>query len=540
MPVFNLILAVLSLLMCISVFIPVFSGKASKTADKKVFMILVVFAFMLALGIRLWKFGIVPGGINQDGAMAGVDAKALSDYGTDRFGMRFPVHFTAWGFGQMSVLMSYMMIPFIKLMGLCSLSLRLPTLIVSLAGLAFLFLFCKDNFGRLPSLIILFLAAINPWHIMQSRWALDCNLLPHFFIAGIYFLNRGINSRSGNYIISMLFFGLAMYCYGISIYTVTLYLLLACIWLVVTKKISLPAAAASLTVYLLIAWPFIACMIINALKLESIETGLFTIPYFPGTVRAGDILFFSENIPEQLISNLKCTLGLIFQLKDDSACNMVSGFGTMYVFSVPFILLGFAYTLITCKRNSGSVLTLLLFFVGIFDGIITANVNVNRLNIIFYALIIFCGLGIYCCVSRMKACAPAVALMYTAAFCVFVFTYFGDYAEKISNTFLEDFGSALVYSESIADSDTNFIITSNSQYDGAAHVSEILTLYYHDIDAHYFQSEDYNRRYIYKQISEEDLHKKNTVFVCTIAESLLFNSDEYDIRNYGRFCVVSG
>lgn len=70
---------------------------------------------LLALGLRLWQFGSVPGGFNQDGAMGAVDAKALADYGTDRFGMKWPVHFTVWGYSQMSVLLSYLMIPFIKI-----------------------------------------------------------------------------------------------------------------------------------------------------------------------------------------------------------------------------------------------------------------------------------------------------------------------------------------------------------------------------------------------------------------------------------------
>ena len=36
--------------------------------------------------LRLYRFGSVPGGFNQDGAMAAVDALALANHGTDRFG----------------------------------------------------------------------------------------------------------------------------------------------------------------------------------------------------------------------------------------------------------------------------------------------------------------------------------------------------------------------------------------------------------------------------------------------------------------------
>ncbi|MDE6893710.1 MAG: hypothetical protein K2P50_18120, partial [Lachnospiraceae bacterium] len=58
----------------------------------------VFFAFLLLLSVRIMAFGEIPGGLNQDGAMAAVDAKALSEYGTDRFGVFLPAHLRAWGY----------------------------------------------------------------------------------------------------------------------------------------------------------------------------------------------------------------------------------------------------------------------------------------------------------------------------------------------------------------------------------------------------------------------------------------------------------
>lgn len=68
----------------------------------------------LAVILRCIRFATVPDGINQDEAMGAVDAWALSKYGTDRYGTFLPVHFTAWRYSQMSVLLAYCMVPFIK------------------------------------------------------------------------------------------------------------------------------------------------------------------------------------------------------------------------------------------------------------------------------------------------------------------------------------------------------------------------------------------------------------------------------------------
>ena len=105
----------------------------SKINWKTGFLFLIIYGL---IAIRVIGFPLIPGGLNQDGVMGAVDAKALAEYGTDRFGTFMPAHFEAWGYGQMSVLLSYLTVPFIKIFGLNKLAMRLPMLLASLAGAA--------------------------------------------------------------------------------------------------------------------------------------------------------------------------------------------------------------------------------------------------------------------------------------------------------------------------------------------------------------------------------------------------------------------
>lgn len=146
--------------------------------SKKIELLLVALLLLAAIVIRAYHFGAPPIGVHQDEAMAAVDAKALADYGTDRYGMRYPVHFTAWRTSQMSVLLSYCMIPFIKLLGFSTVSTRLPMLVISCLGLLALYLFGRQLAGKWTGMIVLILGTISPWHYMQSRWSFDCNLFP--------------------------------------------------------------------------------------------------------------------------------------------------------------------------------------------------------------------------------------------------------------------------------------------------------------------------------------------------------------------------
>lgn len=298
--VINTIFLILAIIISLMALIKDFKKKNGREEKEKIkdriYNILLICILVIAVFIRLWKFGIIPGGFNQDGAMAAVDGLALAKYGTDRFGTFMPAHLYAWGYGQMSSLLSYLMALFIKIFGLTPLVARMPQLLVSIMGGIFFYLFMKDNFGKKVGLSAAIFVAINPWHFMQSRWTLDCNLLPHFFMGGLYFLSKGLKDNKKWLYVSMIFFGLCMYCYGIALYVIPFFLILTAIYYYINKQITIKEILISVFIYLLIAWPFILTMMVNYFKWNTIKLPFITMQYFSDSVRSKDILFFSHNI----------------------------------------------------------------------------------------------------------------------------------------------------------------------------------------------------------------------------------------------------
>ena len=59
--------------------------------------------------------------------LRGYEAYSILNYGIDRNGNVLPVFLVSWGSGQ-NALYTYILIPFIKLLGLSSFSVRLPML----------------------------------------------------------------------------------------------------------------------------------------------------------------------------------------------------------------------------------------------------------------------------------------------------------------------------------------------------------------------------------------------------------------------------
>lgn len=552
MSIINIILCVV---LAIAAVIVLFKKKTFKDAVPSLRTEIIVLSVIgvIAIAVRVWQFGAVPGGFNQDGAMAAVDAFALSQHGTDRFGMPLPVHFTAWGYGQMSVLLSYTMVPFIKLFGLSPITARLPMLIVSLVGLAVLYLLVRDIFGKKQALIVLAITAINPWHIMQSRWALDCNMLPHFLLFSIYFFHLGHKRKLYLYI-SMVFFGLTMYTYGIAFYAVPLLLIALAVYLIAKKAVKLWQVGICLLIYAAVSWPIFAVMIINYFGLETIRFMGFTIPYFPYSVRANDLVIFSPDILGQLILNVKSFVNVILLQKPGLPWNSIPQFGPMYLFAMPLIVLGAIHYAKGYKdhdKRTGRFAVIAWGAVSLLTALMVNGINVNRINIIFYPLCILCGLGIYAMVTSFKKFMPvlcAVALVFAVAFSAFTVSYFGEHNKVLSRNFFSGFGEALGAAEE-TDADTIYI-TNYTQFENSFHVSEILTLFHRDIDAQYYMGTalafddegnelpPFNERYRFKDFRQSIDIQSDAVYVINLAEKKRFNTDLFNIKVYDGYALA--
>lgn len=444
--------------------------------------------FLLSL-VRLWRFGAVPGGFNQDGAMAAVDALALAQHGTDRFGTWLPAHFTAWGYGQMSVLLSYCMAPFIRLFGLSAVTARLPMLLASFLGMGAAWLLLRQLLSRRAALVGLLCLALCPWHFMQSRWALDCNLFPHMFLCGLALLSRGGKKPAALYA-SMVFFALCMYSYGVAFTMVPLFLLGAVILMLRSKAVTLPQALLCVGIYLLLSFPIYGTMLINAMGWKTVALPFVTMPYFPNSVRAGDLLFFSPEPLRQLGENARALWNVAFLQKKDLPWNDIAGFGTVYRCSMPLVLTGLVLTVVRCfrapeDRRLGWRLLLLFWLCSLVTGLCVNSVNVNRVNIIFYAHTLFIAVAIHALVTLERRAALPIAAVYGILGALFLSAYFGPWSEKISVSFYEDFLEAVEYAGEL-DVETLYI-TPDVQYAGSKSVSEILTMYALQIDAEYFQ-----------------------------------------------------
>ena len=292
----------------------------------------------------------------------------------------------------------------------------------------------------------------------------------------------------------MIFFGLCMYCYGVSFYMVPFFLLVSCIFLLVQKKVTWKDVLFCLLVYFGISWPIYGTMLINFMKWETVKLPFVTMQFFAGNVRSADILFFSENMGQQFVSNLKSLFNVVFLQKEDLIWNSIKEFGTMYKCSMPFVILGAVSVLIGAvkekdsNKKAGCQLLICFWIFSLLAGVMINYVNVNRINIIFYIHIIFAAVGIYFVIKKWRIMLYIVLAAYSIQSVMFFNQYFTAWAENMETAFYADFVDALEYAKGY-DSDC-YYITPDTQYEGAWNVSEILTLFVFDVDARYYQGLD--------------------------------------------------
>jgi 4-amino-4-deoxy-L-arabinose transferase-like glycosyltransferase len=179
-------------------------------------LLLLILAF--ATFLRFWHLGNYPA-LNADEAAIGYNVYSLIKTGMDEHSHPWPVHFQSFN-DYKPGLYFYLVLPFVKFLGLNSWSVRIPnaTLSVLTVYLVYLLVYkISENFKekiknpRTFALIAAFFIAISPWHIQFSRGGWEVNTATFFMVLGVYLYLKSLEN------IRFLVFSFVAFC--LSLYT---------------------------------------------------------------------------------------------------------------------------------------------------------------------------------------------------------------------------------------------------------------------------------------------------------------------------------
>ncbi len=406
--------------------------------ERRAELLAAVLLLFLGCALRLLRIGALPYGLNQDEASAGYEALALLREGVDRCGNRWPALFVSWGSGQ-NVLMSYLAIPFVALLGLNEVSVRLPNAIFGCLTLFVFWRFTRRCGGKRFGLIALGLLAVNPWHIMASRWALESNLLPAFLLTGIWLTAL---SREKPWMLAgaAAAFGLSLYAYGTAFFFLPLYLVCAVILL--RKQLRSAPFFVSLGIFLLLALPIGLCQLLNVLGWEEIRFLGLTLPRLSETRQAATSVFGGG--AGSILTNLKAFLSILWHGGDGLIYNALPFWqgGLLYFFGLPMAVLGAVFSFLRRKdRRDEAVMRIALLCSLVCTLLIDGNVN--RLNLVWLPLLYFSAYGCALIAEKLKKLAVIPAVGVLVCFVLFFGHYRDTFGGEGNVNYFPDLGRAI-------------------------------------------------------------------------------------------------
>jgi len=400
--------------------------------------------------IRTVFINIYPNGLNQDEASAGYEAFSILNYGIDRNGKSFPVHFIAWGSGQ-NALYSYLSIPFIYFFGLNELSIRLPMALLSCASLFLYYSIVKETGNRKFTLISFLLFTIAPWHIMKSRWSLESNIFPDIVLICLFFLLKLVKQKKIiYYYISVFFMALSMYSYGTSYLFIPLFFILTSYYSLKLKIISYRQIILAFILITILSFPIIAFVFINTYNLPEINILGITVPKLKVARHTRVTSVFRHNfIVNSIFNSIKAVYTLVTQ-SDKEPGNSIRFFGIYYVFSLPFTIVGFFNTTKQKLNKLNSVDALFMLW------LIPASLmlpiilpNINRINIVIIPLIYFTSLGLHQLIEKFIIIRKYYLSVYLISFISFTIAYFSIYQKSLRVPFSYSLKEAIIYADNL-------------------------------------------------------------------------------------------
>jgi len=134
-------------------------------SHKFLYLILIL---IVAFGLRIVNLGTAPRGIHADEISFIINSQSLLATGKDEDGQALPIQLNSF-IDPKPALYSYLQVPFFAVLGPSVFASRLPSVMLGVISIGLLYTVIKNLAGQRLGLWVAFLAAVSPWHILNSR-----------------------------------------------------------------------------------------------------------------------------------------------------------------------------------------------------------------------------------------------------------------------------------------------------------------------------------------------------------------------------------
>jgi len=374
----------------------------------------IIFGFVLIISFlsRILYLDKFPVSLNWDEISHGYNAYSLLKTGHDQWGKSFPIfNFRAYG-DYPTALNLYFTLPFVALIGLNAMALRLPAAIFGFLFTLIIYLLAKYlTKSRYLGLLAFIVASFSPWTFFTSRAVFQSNLAQFFLALGILLFFYSFKKKYYQ-IPSALSFGLSMYSYHNTRLVTPLIVLLLFVIYRQSKKSYLPF----LLVFLILALPNLFNLfspeslarnrwvgIINpaSINLLNERRRLFDGPPFLNILINNKVTYFTYQFSVNILNFLN-PAPLFFSGSQNFQFNPPHT-GLLYVFLLPFFYWGIYVCQKFILKNKHYLFILIAFLLSLIPAALTTGDFPSiRLTIATPFIYLFITLGLSSATSKFK------------------------------------------------------------------------------------------------------------------------------------------
>ena len=401
---------------------------------KNLLIILIVF---LAAAIRLWGLDKFPAGLNADEAAIGYNDYSLLKSGLDEHGTSWPIVFRSFDDYKPAGYF-YITLPFVAVLGLNIWAVRLPSALLGVLSVYFIYLLTNKLFPSLSSRVCsrdledssttvgmtnaghkitaghlaALLLALSPWHIHFSRGGWEANAASVFMLIGLYFLFHSLENTK-YFFLSTLAFILALYTYhSLRVVIPLVFVCFIVIYLEQIKKLFSDSKEAK---------TILTAVVVGGLLLVPL---LLQFTSTEGRSRFSGVSIFADTGPlwealelrreddntlyAKILHNRYATYSyrfaknylshfsprFLFITGDEISRNKVPGMGQLYLWTAPFLLLGICFLIRRNDKNSKLIIAW-LFISPIAAALTFQSPHALRAQNMVYPLMIISAIGLF-------------------------------------------------------------------------------------------------------------------------------------------------
>lgn len=422
-----------------------------------------------ALFVRAYKVTSVPSSLSWDEVSIGYNAYSILKTGRDEHGRFLPID-TFVGYGDYKPpLAVYLTVPFVAVLGLTELAVRLPSVISGTLAVLLTYFLVSELYKRHIALLSALLLAISPWHIQLSRAGWEANIALTILLFGIWLV---LFSRTRPSLLMVCWgpFVLAMYTFNSARYVAPLFGLLFFFWVWKTMREYKRYAFVGIFVGLMLLVPLVPHMVSPEARLRFAEVNIFsdlTIIEKSNermTIDGGGLLanIFHNRRVGFALEYLKHFFDhfqpwFLFMRGDGNPKFSLQDVGQLYLIEAPFLVYG-VYRLVTTDAKLAWTLVLWVVFAILPAAVARETPHALRIENSLPIWQIFVAFGIISSLKK-RGFMILTIIIYIASFSFFWHNYFNHYVKEYSSEWQYGYKQAMSEMQKFEGSYTNIVVS---------------------------------------------------------------------------------